>query len=400
MKINKKRLTALALSAILFGSAKFTLIKTAYASNVEIKKIEQTTNYDNSSHKVAVITKKLDEKGLPLVGATLQILDSNGHVLDEWLSDGKDHISMLSEGDYILHEKRAPYGYMLANDKEFNIKVTVNNINAGVDHDDDKDVCWHYGGVPLYYIESEGKKEEVYCINQGWDEPNNINYDGSILTENNLKSLVPDADPNMSSNELYHKILDIIYHRNLAKEQFPDLSETAIRYITEYALKNYTSTMVDDGMLFRRYRYEPSVPSKFVEDFTNGDAIGQLAKHWWYYHGKQPIPDTFVDLYYFLISEKNPHPEDMFLYVYSTKSITADKNNYQNLLGVTWFDPYSENYTIDLLNKPITATSKTPSLPPKTGDNFPILPLSLTALTSASLSALIGIKNKVKRKVR
>lgn len=408
MKFNKKRLTALALSAILFGSAKFSLIKTAYASNVtiKIKNSQQDSaiqNYNVKSHKVAVVTKKLDENGNNLKGATLQIIDSNGIILDEWISDGNEHISMIPEGKYILHEKLAPNGYKLANDKEFEIKVTADDINAGVVHDDGKDVCWHYGGVALYYIEIEGKKEEVYCINQGWEEPDNTNYDGVILDKNNIKMFMPDADPNMTNIELYNKVLDIIYHRSIAKEMFPNLSETAIRYITEYALKNYTSAMVDNGTLFRRYRYDSSVNSKFVEDLNNGDAIGQLAKHWWYYHGKQSIPDDFVSLYYYLISENEPHPEDMFLYVYSTKNMTSNNENFQNLLGITWFNPNTENYEIDFFNEPIPTPTVTPTITPtvpKTGDNFPLIPLSLTALTTASLSAFIGIKNKVKRKVR
>ena len=157
------------------------------ADNNQNQEVQET-----EVHKVAVITTKVDEKGNPLKGAVLQIIDSNGNVVDEWISDGTEHESLLPEGDYVLHEKQAPNGYIKAKDKSFTVKVEINEINAGVIHDDSKDVCWHYLGVPLYYVESNGEKEEVYCINQNWEEPHDIGYNGQILTEDNILSFLPD----------------------------------------------------------------------------------------------------------------------------------------------------------------------------------------------------------------
>ncbi|MBQ3468815.1 MAG: hypothetical protein IJH18_01985, partial [Bacilli bacterium] len=185
---------------------------------------------ENESHKVSVITVKVDGEGVALVGATLQILDSNGNVVDEWVSDGKEHISMLPEGTYTLHEAGTPAGYTTSEDKTFTVKVEVNDINAGVVHDDSGTVCWHYGGVPLYYVESEGEREEVYCINQDWEEPHDIDYNGMVLDETNIRTFTPDSDPSMTDQELYDKVLDIIYHRSKAEELFPNLSEIEIRF--------------------------------------------------------------------------------------------------------------------------------------------------------------------------
>ena len=301
----------------------------------------------------------------------MQILDKDGNVVDEWVSDGTEHISMLPEGDYILHEKSAPEGYVTAADKTFKVEVVENDINADVEHDDSHDVCWHYGGVPLYYIESKGEREEVYCINQNWDEPDGIDYTGVVLDENNIRTFTPDADKSMSNTALYNKVLDIIYHRSKAEEYFPDLSEVEIRFITEYALKTYTSAEVttsqairdengklirdengnliyEDIRFLRQYRYDPDSPTGYVEDRDNGNGVGKLAQHWWTAHNHTKIPAEYVELFNYLVSEIDKHPEDMHLYIYSTKNMTADGESYQNLLGVRWFDPYDEDYKVFL----------------------------------------------------
>ena len=401
MKINSfnKKIMSLILSAAISTGTGISLVKTAGAENIN-KNVKETTNlkdYDQS-HKVVVITNKLEENGNHLMGATLQIKNEDGVIFDEWLTDGSEHISMLPEGNYVLHEKSAPSGYKISEDQKFTVKVKINEINAGVVHDDDPSVCWHYEGVPLYYVESKGQKEEVYCINQGLEEPNDIDYNGMILNEENIKSLMPDADPNMSSSELYHKVLDIIYHRTKAAEQFPNLTETEIRYITEYALKNYTSANVDDGGLFRRYKYDPNSNTKFVEDKGNGDALGQLAKHWWYYHSKQTLPDAYAELYKSLISDNDPHPEDMYLYVYSTNELTPEQEKYQNLLGIKWFDPYDENHTVNLTNINVFDEENIINLP-QTGDDSNLLGCSLLCLGSGGFIAYEIIRNnKIKKK--
>lgn len=396
-----KKIVSLILSAAISTGTGISLVKTASAENIKRNVKEVTSNDYDQSYKVAVITNKLEENGNHLMGATLQIKNEEGKIFDEWLTDGSEHISMLPEGNYILHEKSAPKGYKISADQKFTVKVKINEINAGVVHDDDPAVCWHYEGVPLYYVESQGQKEEVYCINQGLEEPNDINYSGMILSEENIKSLMPDADPNMSSSELYHKVLDIVYHRSKASEQFPNLTETEIRYITEYALKNYTSANVDNGGLFRRYKYDPNSSTKFVEDLGNGNALGQLAKHWWYYHSKKTLPDAYAELYETLISDNDPHPEDMHLYVYSTDKLTPENEEYQNLLGIKFFDPYDKDYSVKLTNVNIFDEQEIINSLPQTGDDSNLLGYSLLGLGSGGYLAYEIIKkNKIKKKMR
>uniref|UniRef100_UPI0025F43EAE SpaA isopeptide-forming pilin-related protein n=1 Tax=Ruminococcus sp. TaxID=41978 RepID=UPI0025F43EAE len=78
---------------------------------------------------------KKDNYGNELSGAEMQILDSEGKVLDEWISDGTEHIvSGIPAGCYVLHESAAPVGYVIATDIAFTIdeynKVTVEDISA------------------------------------------------------------------------------------------------------------------------------------------------------------------------------------------------------------------------------------------------------------------------------
>ena len=298
--------------------------------------------------KVPVYTEKKDQDGNPLEGALLQIIDSVKKIWDEWISDGTAHKTDLPEGDYVLHEKEAPDGYEKGNDIPFKVVIKVNDANGNTTHDANPDVCPHYTGVPFYDINEDGTHLEVYCINQGWEEPHEVNYDGKILDVNNIKDLAPDADPEMSEVELYNKVLDIIYHRSKAKEQFPDFSDTEIRFLTEYALKNYTSAIVSDGRInfFREYTYAPEDKKGYIVTPGKGSTLGKLAQHWWTGHGRKHIPERYAEFYNYLISDDDHHPDDMHLFIYSSKMPTEEEELYQNLLGVSWFNP--EDYQVNL----------------------------------------------------
>ncbi len=75
--------------------------------------------------KVAI--SKVDaETGEGLPGACLQVLDKEGQVIGEWVSDGGPYrIEKLVAGErYILREKKAPEGYLLAEAVEFLVQDT------------------------------------------------------------------------------------------------------------------------------------------------------------------------------------------------------------------------------------------------------------------------------------
>lgn len=92
---------------------------------VDEKKQDMALMMEDDIIKVE-ITKVDKNTGRPLAGATLQVLDQDGEVLDEWVSTDKPHrIDRLPEGEYTLHEVKAPEGYRLTKDQKFTVKETA-----------------------------------------------------------------------------------------------------------------------------------------------------------------------------------------------------------------------------------------------------------------------------------
>ena len=65
---------------------------------------------------------KVDENGQALAGATLEIHDLEGNVLESWESATEPHtVRGIAAGTYVLHEAAAPEGLLLADDIEFTV---------------------------------------------------------------------------------------------------------------------------------------------------------------------------------------------------------------------------------------------------------------------------------------
>ena len=404
-------------------------------SQEEEKPVEEETTSNNEMlvQRVKVITTKVDEDGNALKGAKLVIIDSDGNFVDEWVSDGTDHETMLKNGEYILREIEAPKGYVKAEDQSIVINVKIPDISAGVDFD--SSICDHHKGFALYYVKSVGETEEdvtiheVYCINQNWEVPDQYStYTGQILNPSSIKDYtkqtVPTdasksgnkqtidiSDPNLKSEELYNKMLDIIYHKYKAREVLKETvgyeyTDSEIRFITEAALKNYTNAGMAEVVIAYRKRgnitYAPlNVPGVIYEERSNGDiyylrhnyrdyvyvedtdpgediaiidfgkgtSFGQIvANHW---NGKDHNAKAdnehgaeerarvkrYYELFKYLISDEDKHPNDMHLYIYSSTDILpgvepdgTDNGRYQNLLGVTGyiedFKPQDQHYIV------------------------------------------------------
>ncbi len=70
-----------------------------------------------------VTVKKVDQEGNLLEGATLQILDKDKNVVEEFESTEEAvMVTDLMSGIYTLHEVKAPAGYFIADDVEFTIE--------------------------------------------------------------------------------------------------------------------------------------------------------------------------------------------------------------------------------------------------------------------------------------
>ena len=93
----------------------------------------------NTLNETVVSFDKRDaSRGAVVIGATLQILDADGTVIDEWVTDGEPHEATLNCGiDYWLHEADAPDGYSIAEDIHITVAadgtVYAQGIESGTD---------------------------------------------------------------------------------------------------------------------------------------------------------------------------------------------------------------------------------------------------------------------------
>lgn len=86
---------------------------------------------------ITIEISKQDIYGNELIGAEMQLENSDGEVIDKWTSDGTNHVvTKLPAGDYTLKEIAAPDGYVIATDIKFTVdvygNVTVENVDATV----------------------------------------------------------------------------------------------------------------------------------------------------------------------------------------------------------------------------------------------------------------------------
>lgn len=89
----------------------------------------------NDSLPKASISKADITTGEELPGATLQVIDKDGKVIEEWVSTDTAHEVLLPAGEYALHEELAPDGYLVAGDVAFT--VLDGTITQNVEMKDD-----------------------------------------------------------------------------------------------------------------------------------------------------------------------------------------------------------------------------------------------------------------------
>lgn len=84
---------------------------------------------------ITVEVSKVDVYGEELIGADMQLENADGEIIDEWISDGTNHIvTELPAGDYTLKEIAAPDGYVIATDIEFEVfadgTIKIRNVDS------------------------------------------------------------------------------------------------------------------------------------------------------------------------------------------------------------------------------------------------------------------------------
>ena len=101
--------------------------------NVTVENVEATVTSENGNPLIVMvddttkvqISKQDITTGEELPGATLQIIDEDGNVVEEWVSTNEPHMiegKLIAGKEYTLRETIAPDGYEIANE----IKFTVN----------------------------------------------------------------------------------------------------------------------------------------------------------------------------------------------------------------------------------------------------------------------------------
>ena len=100
--------------------------------NVMVENVDFTAVSDNGNPLIAMvddttkvrISKRDITTGEELPGATLQIIDENGYVVEEWVSTDEAHFiegKLIAGKEYTLRETIAPDGYEIANEISFTV---------------------------------------------------------------------------------------------------------------------------------------------------------------------------------------------------------------------------------------------------------------------------------------
>lgn len=106
---------------------------------------------------ITVEISKQNIYGAELAGTAMQLVDENRKIVDEWVSDGTNHvITELPVGKYTLKEIAAPDGYIIATDISFEVfadgSVIVENVDAVATTED---------GYPLIVMVDDTTKVEI-----------------------------------------------------------------------------------------------------------------------------------------------------------------------------------------------------------------------------------------------
>ncbi len=149
---------------------------------VNITEDGQTVEITAENRPVTVEFSKRDTEGNELKGAKLQIVDEKGNVIDEWVSDGTNHIvKKLESGKYVLTETAAPDGYEIATDISFEVleggTVKVGNTETA---------AVSKNGNPLIVMVDEAEEKQI--TPQTGD--NRSRLPGILLTGTGLSILV------------------------------------------------------------------------------------------------------------------------------------------------------------------------------------------------------------------
>lgn len=109
------------------SDAVYPVTLTGSVDDAEVRPVQKMVTVKVADQPILVDISKTDITGEEeLVGAVLSIYDSDGNMVEKWLTNGTPkRIRGLKPGRYILREETAPWGFLIANEIEFTVRDTA-----------------------------------------------------------------------------------------------------------------------------------------------------------------------------------------------------------------------------------------------------------------------------------
>jgi len=293
----------------------------------------------------------VDELGNPVPDVEVSITDDQGTSvpLDELQEEV--YITFVEEGSYTLELTDIPDGY-IADVKQKSIEVTlaegeeISTIRADSIQSTDpahQNLCRHDPSYIEVYKIIDGNSEITgYCFNQNYDAPDlndpECTYTRLVGSPWLLSYVAQNELPDISSRELYHHVLSIIYHRNDIQQKY-GFDDLLTDYIVNMALKNFTDGDIDSfkttneegkNMVLRANNDGTTGPIVYDENGNyqfrpGGTVLGSMVGHGIGDNKNVPgyeFPQAIKDAWHELITMTD-HPSDYFLYIYFPKNFVT-----------------------------------------------------------------------------
>ena len=302
------------------------------------------------TEKPVYVTVK-DDSGNPISGATVQVLDADGNVVETVTNADETFTVFLPAGTYTLMVTKAPSGYIPAAEIA---TITVELTEAEEKDDIEADTfpstveahklfCKHNPShLEAYVIYDEGEEITGFCFNQNYDPPTrtpteaqgDCKYKRLVGTPELLyqlaqcKWLGPDGN-GFTPQELYDHVVSMIYHRKDIQEKY-GFDDLFTDYLTNMAIKQFTDgsmrsfqTTDEDGKNLVVREYYPNGPVVYDENGyyqfnPGGSVLGSIVGHANGASSSDPnyvFPQAVKDAFHEMLTLTD-HPDDYYLYIY------------------------------------------------------------------------------------
>ncbi len=287
-----------------------------------------------------------DANGTPKAGATVQVLDSDGTVVQTISNAGESFAVFLPEGTYSLKVSDAPSGFV-PDSETATVTVSLteseekDDLPANTVYDDSHpEICVPnlanlasgHVGIERYTVEEPEGNVTVWCFNQNYDNPYssapswNSSYDPSqhqykrlVGTPELLYNLAQYKSDTITPQELYDHVLAIMYLKDSIQQEY-GFDDALMEFLVGRAIKTFTD------------------PKAFLNSHTDDDGNtvmhqgtvwGAVVSHAKRNHQKININEKYPEYreaYNKLISSSD-HPADYFLYIYYPENWETGNND-------------------------------------------------------------------------